>query len=265
MRKEIEKRLLGLQIEAREARRKHTRNILIIVILAIVFYVFWYYYPQLYFLRVVLVFTVVLGGIGVFGSILLLLQPLAEEFHAFQKIARAIQILEKSQEEIAYEEAYRCLKHAYKTLKGIKLDSLVWYKEANENLEGFLENLELIVLPAISTSNIKTEHLEEIALAVISEKPLKIEEVNKTLESESSYEKQKPPPRKMEIFSRKFRESIIGKALISLALGYGLILIICVIYVVATEQNFMVFARERPDIVVLGGLGITGITFWKTK
>jgi hypothetical protein len=47
----------------------------------------------------------------------------------------------------------------------------------------------MIVLPAIQASVIRIDHLEQIALAVYSLDPAKIDAVNKTLEAESSYKK----------------------------------------------------------------------------
>lgn len=264
MREEIEKELVELQIVGRETRKSMGLGVLIVCLIIVFFYAVPYFYPQFSVLLPIGVLAFFFGGMFIiFVASPTLYKPLKEEFQAFQKIAKAIEILEKSNEPIACEEAYRSLKRANKILKGIKLDSLVWYSETNETVKGFLENLELIVLPETITSTIVTEHLEDIALAVVSANPLKIEEVNKTLES--NYKKHKPQPTKIDIFSRRFRESMIGKALISLALGYGLILLVCLIYVLATEQDFMVFVREKPDIVILGGLGITGITLWKTK
>lgn len=267
MQEEIKKALLRLEIEGKGVQRGKPRNILIIVIFAIFSYLVPYFYPQFSGLFIIDIFIIIFGGVYIINAIQVLYQPFIfkPEFHAFQEIARAIKILEESSEPIAYEEAYRCLNKAYKTLKKINLDYLEWYEKINQALNRFLENLQLIVLPAIANSNIKTEHLEEIALAVLSVDSSKTEAINTTLESEPSYKKYEPPPRKIEIFKRRFRESTIGNILYSLALGYGLVLAICLIYVVTTQQDFMIFARENPEIVVLGGLVGSGLTFWKTK
>jgi len=267
MRKEIETKLLRLKIEGREIHKEKARNILIIIVLAAVFYLIPHFYSQLSQLLALDALIILFGGMYiVMDGIPTLGRPLREEYRAFQKVVDAIQILEKSNEPIAYEEAYRCLRHAYKILD-VKMSELgefpLWYNKMKEILEQYHENLELIVLPAIFDSNIEIEHLEEIALAVQSPDLQKMKAINKTLES--SYRKHPKPPRKVRIFARKFRESTIGQVLSSLALGYGLIIVICFIYVSATEQDFMVLLKERPEIVILGGLGISGITFWKTK
>ena len=206
MRKEIEKELLELQILTKETRRKNARNIPIVVILAITFFLIPYFYPELNMLWGVFLLIMIFGGSIFLGSITILYQPLKAEFYAFKKITRAIQILEKSKEPIAYEEAYRCVKHAHKILKKIELDELKWYEKINQTIKQFLENLQLIVLPAIRNSNIKIEHLEEFALAVLSINPSEIEAMNERLESESSYKKVKPPPRKIEILTKRLRE-----------------------------------------------------------
>lgn len=223
MRKEIEKALLELEIEGKEARKKTARNISIIVTLAVAFYLIPYFYPQLQALFGIEVLIVLFGGMYVvFGAIPTLYQPLKQEFYAFQKIARAIELLEKSNEPIAYEEAYRCVNKAFKILKGIELKKDInLYEKINQTFEHFLENLQLIVLPAIANSNVKKEHLEEIALALNSINSSEIEVMNKTLESEPSYKKAKPPPRRMETFTRIFRESSIGRVLTFVSCGIG--------------------------------------------
>lgn len=265
MRKEIEQILLGIQIEEKNFRKGKAHNILYIVILAIIFFLVPSYYPPLSSLLGIGLLIIFLGG----GYILLVIpdlyQPLRREFYAFKKIVRAIEILNKSKETIAYEEAYQCLRHAHKILKKIDLDNLGWYTKINQTLIRFLENLQLIVLPAIANHSIKKEQLEEIAVALLSIDTSNIEAVNKMLETEPSYKKTKPSPPMTEVLTKKLRESIVGKLLFSLALGYGLVLLACLIYVVLTQQDFMIFAKDNPEIVILGGLGISGITFWKTK
>jgi hypothetical protein len=265
MRKDIEKALVEMQIEAKEIRKRTVRNIIIILVLAIFLFLVPYTFPQLNALFGIDVLIIFFGGFYiVFEAISTLYKPLKREACAFQKIVRAIQILEKSKESITYEEAYRCVKNAHETLEDIELKNLEWYKETNNTIKQFLENLQLIVLPAIRNSNIKEEHLEEIALALRSVNPSEIKTVNKKLES--NYEKQKPSPRKIRMFAKTFQESMIGSILYYLTLGYGLVLIICVVYVLATNQDFAIFLREKSDVVILGGLAaFSGIAFWKKK
>jgi len=266
MKEEIEKALVRLQIEGKETRKTKARNILIIVAVAVLLYLIQYAYPQYSALLVIDALLALFGGIYiVLDAIPAFYQPLKPEFHAFKEIARTVQILEKSNEPIAYEEAYRCLRHAQKILEDIDLDDLEWYAETNETLKRFLENLQSIVLPAITNSNIKKEHLEEIAIALYSIDPSRIAEVNKTLEAEKSYKKSGPSQTKVEAFTKKLRETTVGNIAYSLALGYGLILGICIIYVAATGQDFMTFLKERPDVVILGGGVFSGLTFWRTK
>lgn len=189
MRKEIQSILTTLEIERKETRKETARNILIVVILATTFFLIPYFYPQFSVFYVVFVLIMIFGGIVVMDSIGTLYQPLKTESYAFKKIARAIQILEKSKKPITYEEAYRCLKHAHKILKNIELKDLEWYTKTNQTLKKFLKNLQLIVLPATRDSKIKTEHLEEIALAIHSLNPSQIETINETLEKETAYKK----------------------------------------------------------------------------
>jgi hypothetical protein len=190
--KEIEKRLVTLEIEAEETRRGTARNIIIVVLLAVVFSLLSYSYPQYGIFIVIDMVILILGvviGVVVIG-LPILARPLRTEYRAFQRIARAIQVLEKSQEPVAYRKVLRDVTCAYNALSGISLTKGVeWHKKTNETLHKFLENLEMIVLPAIRDSVIRIDHLEEIALAVYSLDPAKIDAVNKTLEAESSYKK----------------------------------------------------------------------------
>jgi hypothetical protein len=217
--------------------------------------------PVMNFLALVVLVLGLFFAIGLYICI----NPYSREEIAFKKIADAISILEKSKEQMAYDEAYLCLKKALRVLKKTTLDRLGWYNGTTKTLEEFFENFELIVLPMTSKAKIKEEHLEKIGLAVYSQKPSAIEEVNKELEMEPSYKKEERPLKKRENPFAAFTESKIGRVVVSLSLGYGLIFVICVVFVLVTDQNLLVFAREHPEIIVLGGLGATGITFWRTK
>jgi hypothetical protein len=219
------------------------------------------YYPQFG----ILIIVALIGGIYVLDGIGALYQPLKPEFHAFQKFARAIGILEKSKEDIAYEEAFRCLNKAHQTLKSVELNELGWYDWSNEVYKQFLDNLKLIILPAVVEGPIKIEHLEDIALALYVTDPIILNTINDKVESEPTYKKRVARERKIVSFVKKFRESTYGRILGSLVLGYGLVLLISLIYVIGTQQDFMVFARENPEIIVLGGLATSGIVGWKIK
>jgi len=188
--KEIEKRLVKLKIEAKEIRIDTTRNIGIVVLLIILFFVLAHNYPQCGVFLVIDLLIILIGGvigIGLFG-LSSLVYPLRKEYRAFQKIADAAQILKKSADPTTYREALRDVTSAHNILYDMEsAKGIEWYKETNEILDKFLKNLEKIVLPAIRDSVIIPEHLEEIALAVYSLDPKQIDVVNKTLESESSY------------------------------------------------------------------------------
>jgi len=192
-------------------------------------------------------------------------RPYSVEENAFRSIVNAMGMLTKSKQPMAYDEAYRYLEQAYQTLKKIRLSELGWYGKTNTAFKRFLENLELVILPATTKATIKAQHLEEIALAVYSQDPSKIEALNEILENEPSYKREQKPTRKQGISSKAFLESRIGKVLVSLCFGYGLVLVVCLVFVLVTQQDLIVFAKERPDIIILGGLIASGITFWKTK
>ena len=200
-------------------------------------------------------------AIAFWGGVYYYIRPYYAEEKAFRKMASALEMLEKSNESITYKEAYRCLSEACRILKKIQLHQLGWYSDTNKTLKRFLENFELTVLPATSEAKIKREHLEQMALAVLSRNPLKIKAINEVLEA--SYKKEEKPLRKPVFSWKELSESKFGRILVSLCLGYGLVLVLCVAYVFMTQQDLATFARERPDVIILGGLFISGITFWK--
>lgn len=264
MREEIEGKLRVLQIEAKETRKRKGLFLLIAITIIALCILALFYYPQFGLLFIV----AVVGGIFVLDGMNTLFHPLKEEFQAFQNFAHAIELLEKSKDEVVYEEVYRRIKTAYEILKQIDLSELGWYDWSNDVFEQFLDNLKLIILPAVAEGSIKTEHLEDIALALYETDPATLNAVNDKIESEFTYIKKLAGERKITTFGRKVKQSIIGKVLLSLAFGYFFILTASLIYVVLTQQDFMTFARERPDILLTGGLlasGITSVTIWKIR
>lgn len=185
MHDEIKSGLVELDIKARQKRKSIESNIFIIIGLAIIFFLIPYFYPQYTVVFAIDVLIILLGGFYlVLGGIPKLIEPLEPEYSAFRKIAQAIKVLEESKKDVAYEEAHRDVERAYETLNSISLsEDIAWYKATNDIFKKFLKDLELIVLPAIGGSIIKIEHLEEIALAIYSLDPAKLDAVNKKLES----------------------------------------------------------------------------------
>jgi len=157
---------------------------LIIIVLTAFFYGVPIYYPQLNALQTIGVLIGVFGGIYIFfDAISTLIQPLRSEAHAFKKIAKAIEILERSKEPIAYKEAYHCIKKAYSILDDIELSELEWYEEVNQTFEQLLKNIRVLVLPAVNSHEITIRQLEEIAFAILSLNSKEVRKVNKKLES----------------------------------------------------------------------------------
>jgi hypothetical protein len=187
-----------------------------------------------------------------------LYRPLDLEQYAFREVAKAIDVLD-----VSNEEAYNYIEKACDTLKERTLRRVGWYKEANETVSRFLENLQLIVLPAIHDSKMAKEHLQAIALTIASMNIAETKTMNEMLES--NYEKAKPKAKAIHTLLTTIRTTIMWKILVSLASGYVLILAICFLYAIGTSQNFMTFLKDQPAIVILGGLGVSGITFWRTK
>jgi hypothetical protein len=259
----IDNEVKRLQIVEKRVRRYAVRLIPKAMVPIIFMTLVAYFYPQTLIAQLAMgtdLICVFFIGIAVSTYY----RGLEPENYAFRNIAKAIEVLD-----VSGGEAYSYVKDAYKILKRRALNKRIkWYKEANEILERFVENLQLIVLPAVDKYKVGMPikgNLEEIALAITSMNLARVRKANEMLES--SYERMKPEPSAstLKSFLTTTRESTIGKVLISLITGYSLILVICFLYALGTNQNFVTFLRDQPSIVILGGLGVSGITFWRTK
>lgn len=233
--KEIEKRLVKLKIEAKEIRRNTASTIGLVVLLAIAFFVLYYFSLHYAILLAIDILIIIIGGVGIiFVGLPNLVYPLRKEYRAFQKIADAAQVLEKSKEPAAYREALRDVTSAYNILNSLELaKSVDWYKKTNEILDKLLKNLEKIVLPAVRESVIVTEHLEELALAVYSLDPAQIDAVNKTLESESTYNQFSVEVRfgtDVSVFMQTHNTLKNGLIFLSCAVGCGIFYYLAVNY-----------------------------------
>jgi hypothetical protein len=249
--------LKRLRIEARKIRKRTAYRILGFVALTTILILIGDFNPQLNALFAIGFLVGLIGAFyTVFFGISKLIYPLQPEQRAFKKIAEATDLLEASN-----EEAHDKVKDARRILDDRYLTQIEWYVETNSIFTRLLENIQLIVLPAIEESKIKKEDLEKTALAIASMNPSKAKEVNDLLEKNYS----KANPESSTAFLTEIRQSTIGRILFSLISGYGLILVVCSFYVLGTDQNFVTFLKDRPEIVIIGGLMASGITFWQTK
>lgn len=263
MTKDTDKILKGLQITESRNRKMAVRNILVAILVFIIFTLVAYFYTLVFIITVLIDFFALLV---LLASISTWYKPLEPEQYAFRKIMEAIDSLDASSEQ-ASEEAYSNIKGAYKILNKRPLNKTIgWYERANMTFERLVKNLQLIVLPAVNDSEIKKEHLKEIALAINSMNLGKVREVNEMLES--NYDKTEPEPSAVKTLLTMARESTIGRILVSLIAGYSLILVICFFYALGTNQDFVTFLKDQPSIVILGGLGVSGVsvvTLWRIK
>jgi hypothetical protein len=249
--------LKKLRIEAKKIRKRTAYRILGFVALTTVLILIGNFYSQLYALFAIGFLVGLVGAFYIcFVGISNLIHPLQPEQRAFKKIAEAIDLLEASN-----EEAHDNVEDARRILKDRYLAEIGWYVETNLIFTRLLENIQLIVLPAIDESKIKKEDLEKTALAIASMDPAKAKEVNDLLEK--SYTKANPEP--STAFLTEIRQSTVGRVVVSLVWGYGLILVVCALYVLGTDQNLATFLKDRPEIFIIGGLMASGITFWQTK
>ena len=267
MHEEISNALAEIEIATKNYRRRAKREIKkwgpIFVGYVVLSVYIGMTYPQLFAGWLILSITVMLLPTMIFvASVYSYIWPYSLEERAFKKTANVAEILSQKNKALAYEEAYQCLAEVFQILKKIRRVELFWYRETNETIARFVENFELVVLPATSGQSMKKEHLEQVALAIYSGDPSKIKTINEALES--SYKKEQKPPKKPVLSLKAVSESKVGNLLISLFLGFGLVFVLCLVYVFLTQQDLATFARDRPDIILLGGLLVSGITFWRS-
>ncbi len=267
MQEEISNALAEIEIAVKNARR-HTKKTAVttgVIVIPYVVLTAWIglTYPILLSAWFVFSFFPMLFALLYFvGSLYYYIWPYSSELSAFRKIANVGEILSRQNKSLAYEEAYQCSVEAFRIFRKINLSDLVWYKETTDALARFKDNFELIVLPAIVGHRMKKEHMEQVALAIYSQDISRIKETNALLES--SYERGKRPQKEPAFSVKAISKSKAGSFLISLCLSFGLVLALCLIYVFLTQQDFVSFAKDRPDIIILGGLIVSGITFWQT-
>jgi hypothetical protein len=273
MRKEIKEALFSLDLKAKKIRKeKGIRSIVIIGAIVILYTIDQLLIPvgatyPILLATVALAFVLVLtlGGLYVFFLLFpWLIQPLSTESYAFKHITKSIKILEESSTPEAFEEASKEIKAAGKLLRNANLYDRRWYVGVNGIIKRFSKNMQQIVYPTVCKLKIKIPDLEDIAIALARWDSTEIEKLNARLETEPTYEKIEPPLQTSQAIINRLRENRLAKMGYSLVLGYALILAISGIYVVATGQDFLIFVRTNPAIVIGGGLGLSGITFWKT-
>ena len=270
MREDVEKALADIEISNKRFRRHLRISILkcgivffTLVSLAIIVFVFAPSTSSGVFTIMAIVGS--MPCLFFFAGLYSYIQPDLLEETVYRKITDAIRILEKSRDPMACEEANICLKKALRLLRKRELSKLTWYNGTNKIITQFLDNFELVVLPMSLAAKIKQEHLEDIGLAVFYQEPVRLETTNKSLEEEPSYKRnERSPPKQKPIFTT-LSESQIVRVIVSLVLGYGLIFAICIVFAIVTQQDIIGFMKGHPEIVILGGLGAAGITFWKTK
>ena len=198
------------------------------------------------------------------------IRPLSSTFNAVRNIIDAVNTIDTLHEQIAYEDAYNSLNKALKNLNRLCDNYLVendWYNKLNNYIVEFVKDLEFVLIPATFDRTINKEDLEDYAFALYSLDKAELMEVKKTIDdrvAKGIYKKTEAPTTSNQWTTlNRFSENRIEKLLTSIFLGYGVVLIICGIYVYATQQDFMIFARQNPEIIIMGGLIISGITFWR--
>jgi len=267
MRKEIQNKLFTLAVAAKKTRRQKTFNVVIIVLLALFLYLLIYKYGDIPIVIIPFALVLVFGGLYIFLIALpSLYQPLTKEDYAFREIAKAITILEELDSPMAYEEASHRIQSANNFLENITLYEPEWYARVNTTLARFIENMKLIVYPAVTKSKIKKQDLEEIAIALASADSSEIEKVNLKLETEPAYGKIKPPPQITEVFMKKFKENKPFRFIVANILSFFVVLVPLWFHSILFQTNLVdSFSNTTNFLAVLAivialGIGIYEVT-----
>lgn len=134
-------------------------------------------------------------------------------------------------------------------------------KEASDLLSGSLENLETFLVPAAREGTLKPETLKVLAGVLSSPSMDGLRKLNSHLETNYT------PDTEHDISLREtyenFRKTRQGRIIESLAFGFGIVLFFSYLYSVATQQDFSVFAKEHPEVVLLGSFTLSGISYFR--
>lgn len=179
--REIDSIVLRLKLQSKETRKKHVKRFLAIVLTSILLVIGTYLVSLSPYIiapyNLLAVFTLAdilmfaLGGFLLLGSLSKIFRPLSSTYSAIKNILEAVQTIETSDEQIAYEDAYGNLKKALKSLNRLINNYLVendWYNKLNTCITDFVDELEFTLMPATFDRTIEKSDLVNYAFALYS-------------------------------------------------------------------------------------------------
>jgi hypothetical protein len=190
------------------------------------------------------------------------IHPLNPEERAFCEIYSAIELLEKSNNGLFLEETLNHLKKAYKLLRRVDLKYTSFYRETNFEVKRLVEIMKGTI-HAAQNRELESGHLEQIASALIKPTLESIKSVNDQLWDK--YHGKELQEFGLKYHVSKFYATTLGKVTVSLVFGYGLIILISLIYCLVVGIDFILFSKENPSIIIMGGAILSGISFFGKK
>lgn len=208
------------------------------------------------------IFVVLFSGMAWIPRLFYPLDPLDA---AFEKVYKAMPYVTPSDLQDTKELSERRLVRRLLTSALRKLDTSSaqdeLLKEASDLRDKAFKNFENFLLPAARDGTLKPETVRVLANVLSSPSMEGLETLNSHLEANYVADTKK------EVSLREaygnFRKTKLGRILESLVFGFGIVIPFSFIYAVATQQDFLLFAKMHPEVVLLGSFTLSGVSYFR--
>jgi hypothetical protein len=272
---ELTRKYNAIQVEKREGRVRAARNFVIlwgIFALVIIGAFVATNYHSAMLTTALTALAVIIGLFGGIGSISLLsdiIDPLNSVDYAFSKFYQAIQFvepMETSEVEAPTsepsEDTASIQRHIYKLLKSgvTKLEDSerapeILLADADTVLDNMIDSLRKNLVPAARRGPVSKGVLESAAKVLASPSLDGLKKL--TLEIEDVYKEVPVKGFSARAGLSKLRNTKLGQVMESLLYGYGIILVISLIYALAEGQDLATFYRNTAGYILGGGAALS--------
>ncbi len=204
-------------------------------------------------------------GIIIFGLFLSnILEVSTNEEKAFLHLYKTHEILEQAiNNEDLRKPAYEEFMRAIEKIEAISVGDAPWYSQAISDEKKFTENLRTRVAPAILEGKVN-------AIEALFYMNLFLNQTTEGMRELTEKIQQRFPEReqKENNLTTQINNAIstkIGRLGFSLVSGYGLFIFIVLIYTKLTNQIFSEITRSNPNVILIGGITLTGLIFTGLK
>jgi hypothetical protein len=273
---ELTRKFNEIQVDRRDGRVRAVRNFLItwgIIALVVIGSLTATYYHSATLASDLLALAIVLalfGGIFSLGIVSNIIDPLDSVDSAFSKFYEAIKFvepMEASKESATTSkssgDAASVQRHIYKLLKsgvGKLKDSEgnapeILLEDANTILGNMINSLRKNLVPAARLGPVSSNTLESIARVLASPSLDGLKEL--TSEVQNSYKEVQVKGFSARAGLSKLRNTKLGQVMESLIYGYGIILVISLIYALTEGQDLATFYRNIAGYILGGGAALS--------